>query len=429
MNALVEHVESWSPDGVAEENAAPEINEEDRLAAESFLSNPNLCEEILADLETLGVSGEETNKLLCYLAAVSRKLDDPISLMIQSRSAAGKSTLQNAVLQLVPTEDKVHYTRLTSQSLFYQEEDALCHKVLALEEAEGLGEAAYSLRALQSSKKITVATTSKDPATGKMKTDSYSVQGPVAVLITTTQSAIDEETTSRFLTLNIDESREMTETILKAQRHRETLAGRLASLKGDAVIAKHLAAQRLLEPIEVMNPYANQLHFPIHSLRARRDHKKYLQLIKAVAFLHQRQRAVKEEPMGSGVLRYIDCTRDDIRRANALSERVLGVSVDELTTPARNLLKMIHAMVTEHCEAHHIKPFQYVFTRRDVREATGWSDWQVRTHAKELEDLEYLKSRTGSWGKEYVYELTWDGREHGRFTFELIDPDTLKDSE
>ena len=425
LNRLLERVEAWQPDGT-KTDAVPEPTGEERAAADLFLSNPDLCNEILADMETLGVSGEQTNKLLCYLAAVSRKLDDPLSLLIQSRSAAGKSTLQNAVLMLVPDEDKAHYTRLTSQALFYQEETSLMHKVLALEEAEGLGEAAYSLRALQSSKKITVATTIKDPITGKLKTDSYSVQGPVAVMLTTTQAALDEETASRFLTLTIDESKAMTETILKSQRQRDTLEGYLAELDKKAVIAKHHAAQRLLEPLVVINPYAEQLSFPVHSLRARRDNKKYLMLIKAVAYLHQRQRPAQEATRGAQTFRYIEVTKDDIRRANGLAAHVLGASLDELTAPARTLLKLIHAMVAAHCEQQRVAAAQYVFTRKDVREATGWSDWQVRTHAKELEELEYLKARMGAWGKEYVYELAWDGKEDERFGFTLTDPDTLE---
>jgi len=425
LKRLLERVEAWERPEGAQADAVPVPSGEERDAAERFLANPSLCEEILADLQTLGVAGEHSNKLLCYLAAVSRKLDDPLSLLIQSRSAAGKSTLQNAVLTLVPDEDKVHYTRLTSQALFYQEETSLMHKVLALEEAEGLGEAAYSLRALQSSKKITVATTIKDPATGKLKTDSYSVRGPVAVLLTTTQAALDEETASRFLTLTIDESTAMTETILRAQRQRDTLEGYLAELDKQAVIAKHHAAQRLLEPLVVINPYAEQLAFPVHSLRARRDNKKYLMLIKAVAYLHQRQRPVLEATRGAQTFRYIQVTHDDIQCANTLAAHVLGASLDELTAPARNLLKLLHPMVAQHCEQQRIAPAQYIFTRKDVREATGWSDWQVRTHMRELEELEYVKARMGAWGKEYVYELSWDGREDARFGFTLTDPATL----
>ena len=148
----------------------------------AFLKKTDLFAEILTDFEILGVTGEKTNKLVGYLAATSRKLSDPLSVLIQSRSAAGKSTLQDAILALMPAEDYVKYTRITDQALFYKDEDSLANKILAIEEAEGMGGAAYSIRNIQSAKKITVA------ATGKMRTEEYTVKGPVAVLITTTQT-------------------------------------------------------------------------------------------------------------------------------------------------------------------------------------------------------------------------------------------------
>ena len=105
----------------------------------------------------------------------------------------------------------------------------------------------------------------------------------------------------------------------------------------------------LLEPVVVINPYAKQLSSPSRSLRARRDHKKYPMLMKAIAFLHQYQREIKVENRGDQVLRYIDITQDDIRKANALALHVLGHSLDELSAPARNLLQQIHAMVKVVC--------------------------------------------------------------------------------
>jgi hypothetical protein len=177
----------------------------------------------------------------------------------------------------------------------------------------------------------------------------------------------------------------------------------------------------------VINPYAEQLTFPAYSLRARRDHKKYLMLVKAVAFLFQKQREVSEAERGGTVFRYIEVTREDIGRANALALRILGHSLDELSAPARNLLRQIHAMVVAHCSARDVPASEFVFTRKSIREATGWSDWQVRTHARELEDLEYLKARSGAWGKEYVYALVWDGadEEASRPALALTNPDTL----
>lgn len=441
LTQLVEHVEAWTPTA-AEAAPVVELSEQDRAAALALLRDPTLLDRIDADLSTLGVAGETLNKQLCYLASISRKLDDPLSLLIQSRSAAGKSTLQHAVLSLVPDEDKVFYTRMTDQALFYQDTHALVHKVLALEEAAGLGGAAYSLRALQSSKQLAIATTTKDPATGKLRTDQYTVQGPVAVLLTTTSASLDEETLSRFLTVTIDESPEMTTRIFASQREADTLAGYLKQRQRGALIARHQAAQRLLEPIVVINPYADQLTFPSHGLRARRDHKKYLMLIKAITFLHQHQRVlrtaqVEDEIAGAqphaGVqpLSYIEVTRDDIKHANRLALSVLAASVSELSAPARNLLVHIHAFVKQYCEDHKLTAREYVFTRKTIRDAIGWSDWQVRTHIRELEELEYLKARCGAWGKEYVYELLYDGEtvdatEQG---LTLVDPDTLKDPE
>jgi DNA primase len=405
LEQLLEQVEAWMPDSGDAKPAVQAMTDRERDAGLALLREPRLLERIERDLTTLGIAGEAMNKRLCYLAAISRKLDDPLSLLVQSRSAAGKSTLQHAVLSLVPDEDKVIYTRMTDQALFYQDAQGLKHKVVALEEAEGLGGAAYSLRALQSSKQLAIATTSKDPVSGKMKTEQYTVQGPVAVLLTTTSAALDEETASRFLTVTIDESVSMTERIFERQREADTLAGYLRKLDHDALIAQHQAAQRLLEPVAVINPYAKQLRFPAHTLRSRRDHKKYLMLIKAIAFLHQKQRTVKEHAHGDQVLRYIEVTRDDIRAANLIADTVLGQSASELSAPARNLLSHIHKLVKDHCAQQRIAAREYVFTRKAVREGTGWSDWQVRTHMRELEELEYLRARSGAWGKEYSYEL------------------------
>ena len=86
--------------------------------------------------------GEETNKLVGYLAAVSRKLEQPLAVMVQSSSAAGKSALMNAVLAFVPDEERVAYSAMTGQSLFYMGETDLQHKILAIAEEEGAERAA-----------------------------------------------------------------------------------------------------------------------------------------------------------------------------------------------------------------------------------------------------------------------------------------------
>lgn len=424
LEKMTELAEGFTPQPRPDVEPAKEITAKDKDEALHFLKSPDLLTEIIADLETVGYTGEEMNKLLCYIAAISRKMDDPLSVMIQSRSAAGKSCLQDAILSLMPEEDTIKYTRLTDQALFYKD-GTLAHKILAIEELDGMNGAMYSIRTIQSSKKITVAYTGKDPVTGEMRTGENTVEGPLMVFITTTEAEIDGETASRFMFISIDESREMTEKILAKQRQSHTLQGMMHRLKGTDVIRKHKNAGRLLKPVKVLNPYAELLTFTSRSLRVRRDQTKYLNLIQAIAYLFQYQRKIHTVDYAGGTLEYINVTLADIAHANRIADEVLGRSLDELSPPSRKLLGLIKEMCEQQAEKG---DREKCFSRRDIREHSGWSDFQIKTHIRQLEELEYLYSLTGRKGKEYVYELAYTGGgEDGKpFLVGLIDIEQLR---
>jgi len=89
------------------------IPQEEAQAALALLKDPKLLDRILTDFTRCGVVGEETNKLIGYLAATSRKLEAPLAVMVRSSSAAGKSSLMEAVLAFMPAEDKVQYSAMT----------------------------------------------------------------------------------------------------------------------------------------------------------------------------------------------------------------------------------------------------------------------------------------------------------------------------
>ncbi len=415
-----------------EDNDKPkaEMTAEDREEALRFLKNPNMFEEIITDFETAGYTGDNTNKLLCYIAAISRKLDNPLSVMIQSRSAAGKSFLQDTVLSFIPEEDYVKYTRLTDQSLFYKEQKSLVHKILAIEEFDGMSGAVYSIRAIQSSGKITIAYTGKDAMTGTMSTAENTVEGPVVFIITTTAVDIDAETASRFLFMSLDESIQKTERILEKQREKHTMEGLMNKLSLEKIIKKHHTANRLLKPLYVINPYSKLLTFTTKSIRVHREHDKYLHLISAIAYLFQYQREIKKMTHDGKEIEYITVKISDIEKAHHIANEILGMSLDELSPPSRRLLHFIKKMVTERCKDKDITPKECHFSRREIREYTGWSDFQVKTHIRELEELEYLYSVSGKRGKEYVYELiyTGGGNNGDKFLIGLISIEELKKS-
>ncbi|MGH8326192.1 MAG: toprim domain-containing protein, partial [Steroidobacteraceae bacterium] len=275
------------------EPQAPAMSESEREQALELLRDPKLLDRILADFDTCGLIGERTNKLVGYLAAVSRKLDRPLAVVVQSSSAAGKSSLMDAVLAFMPSEGRIKYSAMTGQSLFYMGETNLRHKILAIVEEEGAHRASYALKLLQSEGELTIASTGKDPQTGNLVTQEYHVEGPVMMMLTTTAIEIDEELLNRCLVLAVDESREQTEAIHRLQRERRTLAGLLNHQRKHRVLAQHQHAQRLLRPLKVLNPYANQLTFLCDKTRTRRDHEKYLTLIDAITLLHQYQRTMR----------------------------------------------------------------------------------------------------------------------------------------
>jgi hypothetical protein len=261
-------------------NPAGSIGDEDRSAALELLRDPRLTERIVEDFARCGVVGEETNKLIGYLAAVSRHLEAPLAVVIQSSSAAGKSSLMDAVLRFVPEEEAIQFSAMTGQSLYYMGETDLKHKVLAIVEEEGASRATYALKLLQSEGSLSIASTGKDAATGRLVTHEYRVEGPVAIFLTTTAIEIDEELLNRCLVLSVDEDREQTRAIHRAQREAQTLEGLLKRRERDDIAKLHRNAQRLLRPLAVVNPRAGELTFPDSLTRTRRDHMKYLTLIR-----------------------------------------------------------------------------------------------------------------------------------------------------
>jgi DNA primase len=382
----------------------------ERDAALELLKAPNLLERILADFEKCGVVGEETNKLVGYLAAVSRKLEAPLAVIIQSSSAAGKSSLMEAVLALVPEEDKVKYSAMTGQSLFYMGETDLKNKVLAIVEEEGASHASYALKLLQSEGELTIASTGKDTATGKLVTTEYHVEGPVQLFLTTTAIELDEELLNRCLVLTVDEDREQTSAIHRLQRESQTLEGLLARRKKDALLKLHQNAQRLLRPLLVANPFARELTFLDDRTRTRRDHVKYLTLIRTITLLHQHQRPVKTVTHEGQEVQYIEVTREDVAVANRLAHQVLGRSLDELPPQTRRLLGLLDDMVSKACAAQAMERKAFRFTRKDVRAFTGWGDTQLKVHLQRLDELEYLAVRQGGRNQAAVYELLYDGQ-------------------
>jgi DNA primase len=245
---------------------------------------------------------------------------------------------------------------------------------------------------------------------------------------TTTAADIDPELQNRCLVLAIDEGREQTRAIHELQRNKRTLDGLIARARKTEILAVHRNAQRLLKPLGVLNPYAPSLTFPDTATRLRRDHEKYLTLIDTIALLHQCQRPLKTTVNAGKPIEYVEATLDDIALANALAHEVLGRSLDELPPQTRRVLTAVDAFVTQRAAAQAAERSHVRFSRRELREATGIADTQLRLHLDRLVALEYLLVHRGGRGQSFVYELVYDGQgtDGKPFVPGLIDAERLR---
>ena len=430
LMTLCEQARSASQPATVSESPVAAMSAEHRAEAEALGKSPDLVQTILDDYEQCGLVGEKANKLLCYLAMTSRKMDKPLAVLILSSSGAGKTALQDMAVAFCPPEDLVKLTNLSGKALFYKEGTSLKHKVLALEEGDGVEEAMYALRNLISAGELMSESTIKDPVSGRLTTMENRVEGPTAVFLTTTKPDGDPETKSRFFITSVDESREQTQAILVCQRRRHTLAGLAEKLAVEPILRKHRNFQRLLKPLPVVNRYADQLSYADDRLQGRRDQPKYLHLINAVALLRQMQKqarvALSHTPSNGAdaPVEYIEVDREDIRLANELATEILGHSLDELSRPAADLLQLLLKLTQQedgtakgkNTAAQPSEPPPSLaghspgFTRRQIREFTGWSHARVHRYLQELIELEFVLMEHGRNGVLHRYRLAWDGQ-------------------
>ena len=246
--------------------------------------------------------------------------------------------------------------------------------------------------------------------------------------MTTTAIDIDPELMNRCLTLSVNESRDQTRAIHHHQRLEETLEGLFVKSRRQEIIDQHRNAQRLLKPVNVVNPYATQLTFVDDQTRTRRDHKKYLGLIRSIALLHQYQRPVKTHTQAGETKSYIEVTLEDIRCANQLAHEVLGRTLDELPPQTRKLLHQIHEWVEQQLENYQIKRSEFRFTRKQIRSVTHWGHTQLKVHLDRLEEMEYVLSYcSAKGGRSLEYELLYqgEGKNDAPFLMGLIDVQAL----
>lgn len=368
------------------------LTEAEKEAAITFLKKKNLLQATNELIGRSGIVGEELNRLIMWLIYTSRKTAKPLHIISMGSSGTGKSHLQEKVGELIPEEDKIEITALTENAFYYFDKAALGHKLILIEDLDGIWKALYPLRELQSKQRISKTITIKDK-NGMTKTIHLKVYGPVCIAGCTTKESIYEDNANRCFLIYLDESQQQDERIMDYQR--KISAGKINTT--DENQAKQLLqnVQSVLQPITVINPFAELLKIPSEVFKKRRTNAHYLAFIEVITFFKQYEREQQVDESTGEI--YISTTIEDIAEANELLKQILLRKSDELNGATRNYF--------EELKQHLLKSNQSSFTSTSIRNQLRIPISSVKRYHVALMDAGLIKKIESRNTKAYHYEI------------------------
>jgi DNA primase len=387
-NYRIKRIEALQP----KQEQQPELTAVQREAAISELKRPNLLLRTAQMIHESGIVGESTNSLIAYLVYCTRKQPVPLHIMYLGASGSGKTYLQERISELIPQEDKIEITQITENALYYFKQHELQHKLILIEDLDGALSVFYPLRELQTKRRISKTVTLKD-SKGNLKTITLTVEGPVCVSGCTTKEKIYEDNANRCILLYTDQSREQDKRINEYQAN--VAAGEVNREREQQYKELFKNIQRILKPIQIINPYAKYIELPQQVFKPRRTMTLLLGFIEAVTFYHQYQREVKKDAAGR---LYITTTVEDIEAAFALLKDVLFSKSDELTKATRNFFEQLKQL----CQETGGDPFN----AKAIRERLRINPGNMKRYLAELVRYGYIKANGNRYRKgSYEYSI------------------------
>jgi hypothetical protein len=410
-NYRLEEIEKTKSDQVQK----VQLTEKERKAATLYLTAPNLMERTKEDIGKSGVVGEADNRLLMYLIFTTRKMNQPLHIVSLGSSGTGKTHLQEKVSELIPEEDKLEITSLSENAFYYFGQRQLQNKLILIEDLDGAENVLYPLRELQSKKRISKTVVHKT-SRGETKTIHLQVEGPVSVSGCTTKEKIYEDNANRSFLIYLDESQEQDLKIMDYQR--SISAGKI-NLEEEQKIQQLLkSTQRILQPIKVINPYAEKLNLPSEVFKPRRTNSHYLKFIEAITFYHQYQREEKVDQETGEV--FIETTIEDIQEANRLMKEILLRKSDELSGACRNYFEELKEYLKAEKKTE--------FVNSEIRKALRITGTTLRRYQNELLNTGQINILKGKAQTGFTYQIADEtAYEHMKNSINNVLDDILKE--
>lgn len=380
------------------QNLLPPEKEKEAI---EFLSQPDVIQRIDKLIETSGIVGEENNRKMVFVIASTYKMLNPLHGLIQGTSGSGKTHLVNGIASLMPPEDLLNMTRITSKSLYHYKNEDLINKLVLIQDIDGLDEEAmFAFREMQSAGFVSSSTTYKNKS-GQLVSTVKRVNAKFASLVATTHAEIYFDNLSRSIILGVNESEDQTKRIILYQNQQTAgLLDALASKQAKELLQNCI---RTLKPYEVVNHYADKIQLPVEAKMLRRLNNHYQDFVKQITLLNQYQRNKDEQGR-------LISTKEDLKLACEILFDAIMWKIDELDSSLRQFFEQLKSYVKKQNNSG-----KYHFSTREVRQAFNLSRSQVDRYIQDLKHLEYIQIAEGSANKGYKYQISyWDDMEKVR---------------
>jgi DNA primase/energy-coupling factor transporter ATP-binding protein EcfA2 len=401
ISELVDHLDQYrelrnTNDEVRIEETVYPLTSLERKQAEELLKTKDLFIRLNELIGKAGVVGEEQTRLFLFVIASSYKMPDTLHALVQGSSGSGKTHLIVNIAQLMPPEDVKFLTRVTEGSFYNYGEYELCNTLFCMEDLDGLKEDAFlAFRELISRKQLASSTTVKDEK-GEMRGKMKTVRGPIASLSATTKGAIYEDNMGRCFLVSVDESPEQTQRIIEYQNKRAS--GKIDIEEEKRITTLLRNCIRILQPLEVLNPYAGQITLPEEAHKIRRLNDLYQGFVRQVTLINQYKR--KKDDKGRLI-----AEKEDLEQASEIMFDSIMLKVDELDGSLRQFYERLKTYVQSKGKEYK----NYAFGRKEIRDALRVSKTQQHRFFNDLSELEYITQSGGNSHAGHKYKiLVWD---------------------
>jgi DNA primase len=364
-----------------------ELTEREKQEAIENLKRKDLMEWTMKGYEKTGIIGELNNAMILHFAMVSRKHEDPVSVICLSASGTGKSYLLEKVAGCFPVEDIIENTQMTENSFYYYKRDEIKNKIFLIEDMDGVSGVEYPIRELISKKRISKTVTLKDNK-GNLRTITLTVEGPVTFCGCTTKEKLYEDNANRCILIYLDNTKEQDEKVM--QYHKELRAGLIDKSSEQQIREQLQNMQRLIKSMRVINPYAPLIHLPQEVFKPRRTLSLLLSFIEAITLYHQYQSPKEQDA--------VITHPSHIEWAFKFLKESLFRKSDELNATLRNFLEELKALMK--------KENKKSFYANDMRKQLRIPPRTLARYLYELTQYGYLKITGGNkYKKGYEYEI------------------------